>query len=78
MRALLQAATTANLINTYNIKNVGVAPDAQLVVMKVFDTNGGASMTDVTAALEDAILLGVDAANLSLGTSAAPLQVIPK
>lgn len=75
---IIAGATTANLINTYNIKNVGVAPDAQLVVMKVFDTNGGASMTDVTAALEDAILLGVDAANLSLGTSCGSVTGYPE
>lgn len=75
---IVAGATTANLINTYNIKNVGVAPDAQLVVMKVFDTNGGASMTDVTAALEDAILLGVDAANLSLGTSCGSVTGYPE
>ena len=75
---IIAGATTANLINTYNIQNVGVAPDAQLVVMKVFDTNGAASMIDVTAALEDAILLGVDAANLSLGTSCGSVTGYPE
>lgn len=75
---IIAGATTANLINTYNIKNVGVAPDAQLIAMKVFDTSGGASMTDVTAALEDAILLGVDAANLSLGTSCGSVTGYPE
>ena len=49
----------------------GVAPDAQLVVMKVFGAGGGAYDSDYMAAIEDAIILGCDAANLSLG-SAAP------
>ncbi len=48
----------------------GVAVNTQLVLMKVFgDTNNGAVQEDILAALEDAILIGVDAINLSLGTS---------
>lgn len=46
----------------------GVAPDAQLIIMKVFGENGGAYDSDYMAAIEDAIILGADAANLSLGT----------
>ena len=46
----------------------GVAPDAQVVVMKVFGKNGGAYDTDYMAALEDAMVLGCDSANLSLGS----------
>ncbi len=49
----------------------GVAPNAQLMVMKVFGANGGAYDSDYMVAIEDAILLGADAINLSLG-SAAP------
>ena len=49
---------------------VGMAPDAQLVVMKVFGANGGAYMDDIVAALEDAMMLDVDVVNMSLGTSA--------
>lgn len=45
---------------------VGAAPDAQLVIMKVFDGDT-ASMTNILAAMEDSVLLGVDAVNLSLG-----------
>lgn len=45
---------------------IGVAPDAQLVIMKVFEGDG-AYMSDIVAAMEDSILLGVDAVNLSLG-----------
>lgn len=48
----------------------GAAPDAQVIPMKVFDDDGtGASTATVLAALEDAYLLGVDAVNLSLGSS---------
>ena len=48
---------------------VGVAPDAQLLVMKVFGAGGGAYATDYMAAIEDALLLGADAVNLSLGSA---------
>ncbi|QFJ55973.1 S8 family serine peptidase [Pseudobutyrivibrio xylanivorans] len=50
---------------------VGIAPDAQLITMKVFGTNGGAYTDDYMAAIEDAILLKADAINLSLGSAAA-------
>ncbi len=46
----------------------GVAPDAQLITMKVFGKGGGAYNSDYMAAIEDAIVLGCDAANLSLGS----------
>ena len=49
---------------------VGIAPDAQLVIMKVFGASGGAYTDDYIAAIEDALLLGCDAVNLSLGSSA--------
>ena len=45
----------------------GVAPDAQIVVMKVFGQLGGAYESDYMAAIEDAIILGCDSINLSLG-----------
>ena len=47
----------------------GVAPDAQLVVMQVFTPMGGAYWSEILAALEDCAYLGVDAANMSLGSS---------
>ena len=48
----------------------GVAINTQLVLMKVFgDINNGAIQDDILAALEDSILLGVDAINLSLGSA---------
>ena len=46
----------------------GVAPDAQLMVMKVFGAEGGAYEADYMAAIEDAIVLGADSINLSLGS----------
>ena len=49
---------------------IGVAPDAQVVVMKVFGANGGAYQDDLMAAIEDALLLDVDVINMSLGASA--------
>ena len=54
-----------------NVWAVGVAPDAQILTMKVFGKNGGASDSDYMAAIEDAIVLKADSINLSLG-SAAP------
>ena len=47
----------------------GVAPDAQLVIMKVFGESGGAFDSDYMVAIEDAIMLGCDVVNLSLGTN---------
>ena len=46
----------------------GVAPDAQVMVMKVFGAKGGAYQSDYMAAIEDAIVLGADSINLSLGS----------
>lgn len=50
-------------------KAAGAAPDAQVLVMKVFGRKGGAFSSDYFAAIEDAITLGCDAVNLSIGTS---------
>lgn len=48
----------------------GIAVETQLVLLKVFpDLNTGAETDDILAALEDAVLLGVDAINMSLGSS---------
>ncbi len=46
----------------------GSAPDAQLITMKVFGANGGAYASDYMVAVEDAIALGCDVVNLSLGS----------
>ncbi len=47
----------------------GVAPDAQIITMKVFGVSGGAYSSDYMAATEDAVALGCDAVNLSLGAA---------
>ena len=47
----------------------GVAPDAQLITMKVFGKGGGAYDSDYMAAIEDAIVLDCDSVNLSLGSA---------
>ncbi len=49
---------------------MGVAPDAQLYIMKVFGGKRAGVMSDIVAALEDALILGVDVVNMSLGTNA--------
>ena len=46
----------------------GAAPDAQLITMKVFGLSNGPYDSDYFAAIEDAIWLGCDSVNLSLGT----------
>ena len=48
----------------------GVAPDAQLLALKVFGKNGSPYDSDFFAAIEDAIVLGADSINLSLGSTA--------
>ena len=53
------------------VKTQGEAPDAQVMVMKVFGASGGAYDSDYMAAIEDAIMLGADAVNLSLGSDSA-------
>ena len=53
----------------------GNAPDAQIIVMKVFGKMGGAYDSDYMAAIEDALILGCDAINLSLGTASAGFTV---
>lgn len=48
----------------------GVAVNAQLAIMKVFgNEDQGAETPDILAALSDCVLLGVDAINMSLGSS---------
>lgn len=51
------------------VKMQGVAPDAQLLVMQVFGTVSSFE-SDYMAALQDALVLGADSVNLSLGSSA--------
>ena len=58
--------TFASALDTVKVQ--GVAPDAQLVVMKVFGSGGGAYDSDYMVAIEDAVMLGCDSVNLSLGS----------
>ncbi len=58
----------ANKIDTTEV--VGVAPDAQVIVMKVFGASGGPYADELVAVLEDCFLLNVDAVNMSLGSTA--------
>lgn len=59
-----------------DIPFVGVAPNSQLVICKVFTDDfdssdlGGATTETLLAALEDCVNLGVDVINMSLGTVA--------
>lgn len=53
---------------------IGIAPDAQLAVMKVFGDDGGTSAEYYMPAIEDAIWLGCDVINLSLGSTAPGLS----
>ncbi len=61
--------------NPVNETFMGVVPDSQLMICKVFtdDFNdpdlGGAVSEDIVAALDDCVKLGVDVINMSLGSS---------
>lgn len=50
---------------------VGVAPQAQILAMKVFSSSGsnGATWADILAAADDAVALGADVINMSLGST---------
>lgn len=50
---------------------VGVAPQAQILAMKVFGSSGsnGATWADILAAADDAVALGADVINMSLGST---------
>ncbi|MGM9639994.1 MAG: S8 family serine peptidase [Faecousia sp.] len=56
----------SNALQTVKVQ--GVAPDAQLITMKVFGKRGGAFDSDYLVAIEDAIILKCDSVNLSLGS----------
>lgn len=51
---------------------VGVAPDAEIVAIRVFGEEGGANFGDVLFAIYYAAMQGCDAANLSLGAYPIP------
>lgn len=61
----------AGIVGANKGQVTGVAPDAQLMIMKIFGDDGsGAYDSDIIAALEDAVVLGADAVNMSLGMTA--------
>ena len=61
----------AGIVGANGGKVTGVAPDAQLMILKIFGDDGsGAYDSDILAALDDAVMLGVDAINMSLGMTA--------
>lgn len=67
------AGTVAGYVETEEGEVVfsGVAPDAQIIAMKVFDDYGSSyegMETSLVCALEDAAKLGADVINLSLGS----------
>ncbi|MFC4542085.1 S8 family serine peptidase [Halosolutus amylolyticus] len=53
---------------------IGTAPDAELVSIRVFGEEGGATFGDILIAMEYAADVGADAANMSLGTPPIPPQ----
>lgn len=60
----------AGIIAGKDDRITGVAPNAQLAIMKVFsDETDGAKSSWLIAALEDCVTLGVDVINMSLGSS---------
>ena len=61
----------AGIVGANSGEVTGVAPDAQLMILKIFGDDGsGAYDSDIIAALEDAVVLGADAVNMSLGMTA--------
>lgn len=49
----------------------GVAPNAQLMIMKIFADNSGSTSDDIIlAGIDDAVKLGADSINMSLGSPA--------
>ena len=57
----------------------GIAINTQMVLMKVFpDLDEGGKTEDIIAALEDAVIIGVDAINMSLGSSCGFAREVDK
>ena len=55
----------------------GVAPEAQLLIMRVFSENGGGTSSSVyLKAIEDAVALGADSVNMSLGSPAGTIAKV--
>ena len=69
----------SGIIGGESDKIQGIAPNTQFAWMKVFsDDTGGGDNADIISALEDSVILGVDAINLSLGAVGGySAEVIP-
>ncbi len=59
----------AGIVGGKNQERQGTAPDAQLVLMKIFSDEGETTDAKILRAIDDAILLGVDVINMSFGES---------
>ncbi len=60
----------AGVIAGKDAEITGVAPNAQLAIMKIFsDVEGTARSAWILSALEDCVTVGVDVINMSIGTS---------
>ena len=55
---------------------VGVAPEASLYALKVLNSSGSGSWSNVIAALQWSVDNGIDIANLSLGSSTDPGDIV--
>jgi subtilisin len=55
---------------------VGVAPEASLYAYKVLNASASGVYSDVIAALDQAVLDGMEVANMSLGSSEDPGQIV--
>ncbi len=60
------------IVDQIQMDTLGIAPEAQLIILNVFDQNQNCYLDYLIAAIEDCITLGVDCANLSLGSPSGP------
>ncbi len=69
----------SGIIGGKSDKITGIAPNTQFAWMKVFkDDDGGGDSADILCALEDAVTIGVDAINMSLGAVGGySVEVVP-
>ena len=68
---------TAGIIGASGEQYAGIAPDAQLLLMWVFDDKGNTDDDILIAAIEDAITLGADIISLSVGVPAGYASGLP-
>ena len=69
----------SGIVGANNGKVRGVAPDTQLALMKIFKDNAnGAYDSEIIAGLDDAVKLGADVINMSVGTDGSIASVLPE